>query len=497
MLPEPSDSPAQPSEADSDTPATAEGAEPAAAEKSQPAVTLESLDKVFCADLWRSSRYALFDLLTPAALRRRTADKPLRPQEFYALRDVSFTVAKGETVGVLGLRRSGKSTLANVVGGLYPPDRGRVSVPGRTALVNAESGGCRPMLTLRENLRFRAALYGADRAWLRERTDEVLEFAGLRDQAERPTFNADPIHVRRLGLSIALHLEADTFVFDESLSLRDPVLGERAQQRLFSLLEGRSALILSQDRDLLWTYATRGLVLDRGQIVFDGPIDEAILTLDQLRENERMSGNLEASLDSSQGLLDEEEGEEADLESETGEETEAEQPAEGPARAPYVRAMRPPLFKGPSFETEHVQVAGMEVDRNLRFWFLFSRGETVELAFRLRALRKIEFDGAWIALHRPGLEPPIGTSPVEISGLSLASDTGRQQLAAGQHIEVQGSITIPQLTREHFGLSFQVGIGGAQPAKSETVKIAGFGILEPEADGKGVTLSWSGSGTCF
>ena len=168
------------------------------------------------------------------------------------------------------------------------------------------------MLTLRENAKFRANLYGADRHWIAENIDRVIEFAALTDQAERPLFNVDPLHIKRLGLAIALHIDADVFVFDESLALRDPAIRDKGLQRVTQLLEGRAALIFSQDRDLLWSISQRGIVLNEGQMFFDGELGQAIAAFDELREQERARGNRELLATTVSDLLDGDEGEEGE-----------------------------------------------------------------------------------------------------------------------------------------------------------------------------------------
>ena len=477
--------------------AVAEAATPARPDA--PAITVEAVDKVFCADLWASSRYALKDLLKPAALwRRASAQRRLRAHEFHALRGVSFTIARGETVAVLGLRRSGKSTLANVVGGLYPPDRGRVAVAGHRVLVNALGAGMRPMLTLRENVRFRAALYGADRAWLKARTDEVLAFAELTDQADRPLFNVDPLHVKRLGLAIALHLEGDTFIFDETLSFRDPVIRDRAAARFAALLNGRTTMIFSQDRELLWTYAARGLVLDRGQIVFDGPLDEAIGTFDERLETERLRGNQDATLSSVSALLDDD-AEDDEIPDDAHaidmarERNGAEDGAGKGLTGRDTRGGRRHPPKGPSFRLESLSLNGLPLTADQPFWFVLRPNETVDLQATVSALRDVDFDAAWIGLHLPFMSTPIGSVPLTIEGLPPPDPQGCTVLRAQRTVSLNGRFTVPPVSRGIYGVTLQVSRGGMPPTRDETLKIVIFGVVAPAPAGKGVVLDWSGT----
>ena len=462
----------------------------------RPAILAEALCKVFCSDLWASSRYALLDLLSPAALFRRGAGRrPLRSHEFYALRDVNFRIGRGETVAVLGLRRSGKSTLANVIGGLYPPDRGRIAVAGQQVLVNAVGAGMRPMLTLRENARFRAALYGADRSWLKECTDEVLAFAGLTDQAERLMFNVDPLDIKRLGLAIALHLNADTFIFDDSLSLRDPLIRDRAMRRLGSLLNGRTAMIFSRDRELLWTHAPRGLVLDQGRIVFDGPIDDAITTFDELLLAERASGNGESTVSDVDAMLDDDGGDD-----EIAADADMAQELEGVRRVaisepaePVDKASRRPRLSGPSLHLRHISLNGLKVDPSRQFWFTLRPGEDITIRGELLTLRDVHFDTAWIGLHLPYVLTPIGSAPLKIDGLSVVESEGCEALIENQTITLEGQLTVPHLAPGVYGLTMQWSRGGRPPSKHETLKLLIFGITGTAPAGKGVALCWSGT----
>ncbi|MGH9361283.1 MAG: ATP-binding cassette domain-containing protein, partial [Thermoanaerobaculia bacterium] len=155
----------------------------------EPAVELSGVGKILCRSTALAGYYALQEMAVPRFLRRR---RGLRPGEFEALSGVSFAVRRGETAAVLGPPKSGKTILAEVLGGLRRPDRGTVRIRGRAALINHPTKGFKPMFTLGENLAFKAVLWGVARTRLRQACARALDFAGLTGEERTRAGDLEP-----------------------------------------------------------------------------------------------------------------------------------------------------------------------------------------------------------------------------------------------------------------------------------------------------------------
>lgn len=234
----------------------------------------DRLSKVFCDDLIMASHYAARDMLFG---RRRLGDGTvLRPHEFYALRGVSLEVRRGEIVGILGASQSGKTALTSLLGGLLVPDEGKLETFGRVLLVNSITSSFKPMLTLRENVRFRMILIGASSVDLENHSQRVIEFAGLNGKESIKLHNLHPEEVKRVGMSILLHTECDLLIFDELPSAPgNEAFHQRAVVMMQEFLSTRGAVIATRKRKVLDAIADRVLVLDAGEVIFEGSPKEA------------------------------------------------------------------------------------------------------------------------------------------------------------------------------------------------------------------------------
>lgn len=234
----------------------------------------ERLSKIYCDDLITASHYAARDMLF--GHRRSLNGVRLRPHEFYAVRNVSLEVKRGEVVGILGASQSGKSALTSLLGGLLVPDEGKLVTYGRVLLVNSITSSFKPMLTLRENVLFRMILLGASSTGLSDRSQRVLEFAGLVGKESIKLHNFPPDEIKRVGLSILLHAECELLVFDELPSAQgDDAFHQRVVTMMHEFLATRGVVIATRKYKVLNSIADRVLVLDAGEVIFEGPPKEA------------------------------------------------------------------------------------------------------------------------------------------------------------------------------------------------------------------------------
>ena len=202
-----------------------------------------------------------------------------------ALTDISFTVGSGEAIGVIGRRRSGKSTLISVLNGLYRPDLGAVHVRGRPTGPIAMGVGFAADLSAADNLTLNAQLLGMSHDDIERRWDEIVAFSRLKTaELGYPLRELEPKARQRLGYSVVLHAEPDVFLADERVLVGDNEFRDASMARLERLRDAGHAMVLATNRrSLLRQLCGRAIVLDRGKIVFDGPLKPAFRTLRELR----------------------------------------------------------------------------------------------------------------------------------------------------------------------------------------------------------------------
>jgi ABC-2 type transport system ATP-binding protein len=203
------------------------------------------------------------------------ASRRSRPGEFWALRDVSFTVQPGESIGVVGRNGQGKSTLLRLVAGVLLPDEGSVSVNGGVApLIEITGVGD---LTVRENVRLTAGLHGMSKDEVARRYDDIIAFAELAGFEETPYKHLSNGMKVRLAFSVVSQLDEPILLVDEVLAVGDKAFREKCYKRIDELLsDGRTLFFVSHNERDLRRFCTRGLYLDRGTLALDAPITDVL-----------------------------------------------------------------------------------------------------------------------------------------------------------------------------------------------------------------------------
>lgn len=218
----------------------------------------------------RRGRRSLKDMFAGASRRSR-------PGEFWALRDVSFSVAEGESIGVVGRNGQGKSTLLRLVAGVLLPDEGGVRVNGGVAPLIEITGGFVGDLTVRENVRLTAGLHGMSREEVTRRYDDIISFAELAGFEETPYKHLSNGMKVRLAFSVVSQLDEPILLVDEVLAVGDKAFREKCYRRIDELLaDGRTLFFVSHNERDLRRFCTRGLYLDKGGLVLDGPIADVL-----------------------------------------------------------------------------------------------------------------------------------------------------------------------------------------------------------------------------
>ncbi|MDP3951881.1 ABC transporter ATP-binding protein [Microbacterium sp.] len=218
----------------------------------------------------RRGRRNFKDLFANASRRKSSG-------EFWALRDVSFTVEPGESIGVVGRNGQGKSTLLRLVAKVLLPDEGSVTVNGGVAPLIEITGGFVGDLTVRENVRLTAGLHGMSKAEVSRRYDDIIEFAELEDFQDAPYKHLSNGMKVRLAFSVVSQLDEPILLVDEVLAVGDKAFRDKCYKRIDELLaDGRTLFFVSHNERDLRRFCTRGLYLNKGALVLDAGIDEVL-----------------------------------------------------------------------------------------------------------------------------------------------------------------------------------------------------------------------------
>lgn len=214
----------------------------------------------------------------PAALRGRGTSEP-----FYALSDVTFSVARGETVGLIGHNGSGKSTALKLIAGVMAPSQGEVWVAGRVSPLIELGAGFHPDLTGEENVHLNASILGISMRQSRDRFDDIVTFAELWDFIDTPVKRYSSGMYARLGFAVAVHCDPDILLVDEVLSVGDAAFQEKCFAKMRDFQErGVTIVLVSHGLNVVKEFCHRALLLDRGHLVAEGPPDAVVQRYEEM-----------------------------------------------------------------------------------------------------------------------------------------------------------------------------------------------------------------------
>ncbi|MEY4094590.1 MAG: hypothetical protein RLZZ53_1789 [Acidobacteriota bacterium] len=223
---------------------------------------------------------------TLASLPRRLVGRgsaPMITDDFWALRDVSFSVGRGEVVGVIGRNGAGKSTLLKILSRITEPTTGRAILNGRVASLLEVGTGFHPELTGRENIFLNGAILGMTRTEITQKFDAIVAFAGVEAFLDTPVKRYSSGMYVRLAFAVAAHLEPEVLIIDEVLAVGDLEFQQKSLGKMHEVSRGgRTVLFVSHNMAAINALTRRALVVDQGSIVFDGPAQDAIARYSQL-----------------------------------------------------------------------------------------------------------------------------------------------------------------------------------------------------------------------
>ena len=203
--------------------------------------------------------------------------------EFWALRDISFTVNKGERLGVLGFNGAGKSTLLKTVAGVLKPTKGSVHVEGVIAPMIELGAGFDSNYTGKENIFLYGATMGYSRKYIEERYDEIVAFSELEKFIDVPIKNYSSGMRARLGFAIATAVEPEVLILDEVLSVGDAKFRNKSEKKIVDMFEkGITVLFVSHNTDQVRRICDKAIILDKGKIIANGEVNEVCDIYDDL-----------------------------------------------------------------------------------------------------------------------------------------------------------------------------------------------------------------------
>ncbi|KQV44864.1 ABC transporter ATP-binding protein [Duganella sp. Root336D2] len=198
-------------------------------------------------------------------------------RDFWALRDISFEVRRGETIGVLGRNGSGKSTLLQMIAGTLTPSSGQVAIGGKITALLELGAGFNPEFTGRENVFLNAAIFGLQREQIEQKFEEIAAFADIGEFIEQPVKTYSSGMYARLAFAVATALDPEILVVDEILSVGDVFFQARCMRKLDEFRErGGTVFFVTHDTYSVERICTRAIVLDKGQKVFEGGTADAV-----------------------------------------------------------------------------------------------------------------------------------------------------------------------------------------------------------------------------
>jgi lipopolysaccharide transport system ATP-binding protein len=277
-------------------------------------VRVEGVSKKFCRSLKRSLWYGLCDIAgelspfgrrdiaedrrlemvdgaqssishipyTPAVAAR---DEDLREGEFYAVRDVSFELRRGECLGLIGHNGAGKTTLLKMLNGLIKPDTGRIEMNGRVGALIALGAGFNPILTGRENIYINGSVLGLSKKEINDKIDEVIDFAEIGEFIDMPVQNYSSGMQVRLGFAAAaVMIKPDILILDEVLAVGDISFMMKCLNAVNNLARDSAVLFVSHNMRFVSLICQRAIVLQRGRILLNATTSDAITKHHEMAE---------------------------------------------------------------------------------------------------------------------------------------------------------------------------------------------------------------------
>lgn len=239
--------------------------------KEGPLIKADNLGIRFRINRQKPMRARAKELLTPGGARERGAE------EFWALREVSFEIGRGEAVGLIGANGHGKSTLLRLMAGVMIPDEGSIRVRGQVAPMIEVTGGFVGDLTVRDNIWLAAGLKGLSKRQIAAKFDDIVEWAEIGHRLDTPLRHLSSGMKAKVGFSVITSVERPIVLVDEVLSVGDRAFKQKCFKRMDEMLgKGKTVVLVSHSQKQIERFCARGIYLKHGRLMVDGPVAEAL-----------------------------------------------------------------------------------------------------------------------------------------------------------------------------------------------------------------------------
>lgn len=199
----------------------------------------------------------------------------LRYQEFWALQNISFSLTRGDRLGILGLNGAGKSTLLKIIAGVLKATEGKVTLTGKIVPLLELGAGFDPQYTGAENIFLYGAVLGYSKDFIKEKYEEIVNFSELGDFINVPVKNYSSGMKARLGFSIATIVEPDILILDEVLSVGDAKFKKKSEKKIKAMFDkGVTVLFVSHSLEQVNRLCNRAILLEQGRLIAKGPVKE-------------------------------------------------------------------------------------------------------------------------------------------------------------------------------------------------------------------------------
>ncbi|WP_265132321.1 ABC transporter ATP-binding protein [Chryseobacterium oranimense] len=231
-------------------------------------VSVQNVSKKFSKNLKSSLKYGASDIIRSTL--GLSVNKELRPQEFWAVKDVSFELARGECIGLIGHNGAGKSSLLKVLNGLYAPDNGQIVMKGKIGALIELGAGFNPILTGRENIYNNASILGFTKKEVEEKIQSIIDFSEISDFIDTPVQNYSSGMKVRLGFAVAAHLEPDILIVDEVLAVGDLGFILKCFSKIDELLPHTAVIFVSHSMPMISRICNEIILMDHGKVEYQG-----------------------------------------------------------------------------------------------------------------------------------------------------------------------------------------------------------------------------------
>jgi lipopolysaccharide transport system ATP-binding protein len=245
-------------------------------------VKVDGVSKKFCRDLKKSLWYGMCDVASELLPIQNSKSKiqnsgdALRPGEFWANKDISFELRRGECLGLIGRNGAGKTTLLKMLNGLIKPDEGTIEMRGRVGALIALGAGFNPILTGRENVYVNGSILGLSKQEIDSRIEDIIDFAEIREFIDSPVQSYSSGMQVRLGFAVATALNPDILILDEVLAVGDAAFRAKCYNRIGALQKKAAVIFVSHSMQQVSQICDRILMLQKGKVRWFGDVPRGV-----------------------------------------------------------------------------------------------------------------------------------------------------------------------------------------------------------------------------